>query len=734
MKNKYIATLFKCFLYISCIMLVTACANEDLDTNQFGGSEVRLVSFGPSPIARGAELRILGTNLDQVQSVIIPGAPAITAIKRTSATEIRVEVPQTAEVGRIALKTANKEIVSITELTYSEPISISKITPLVAKPGTSVIKIEGEYLNLIKEVIFVDADIATNHVLQADFISQTREAIEVKVPVTAQTGLVIVSDGADLVEEGEEAGIPIWVYSEEELAVTLPAISKLAPQPVKPGSELIITGTNFDLVELLRFGATDIEVTEFEINAAKTEIKVIVPEETQFDETTKTGDVRLVAFSGVEVAADLKLVKPVITSIAPKPAKNGGILIIDGTDLDLVKAITFEGADVDIEIIQQSATQIEVKIPLTAINGNVVLHTNSGQTAEMAYELIEPVISSIAPLSLTAGDDLTITGTDLDLVTEVIFQSGDATVSVNLAEVQDAASFIVRVPFTATSGIISVKTANGTVANSEQSLDITAATLPIVTGNVPKMLSPGGKVTLTGVNLNTVSKIEFQYIDSTTEPASGFMSGDEGTSIDFIVPKTKGESLLVFYAGEESVEIGNVIVGTYDLVVDPNLIMFDFDAHGWQWTNYADGTKIVSGAADAISGDYCQITSVSPAWVQYFAANNGDFQYNLTDVTVDKYAWRMDVKIANASPGLQFKIRLGNFWYVWNISEDTLIGEDWHTITFPLSEFKDNDGAGDNLSNIADITGASTERGICTQSQEGTVDVKIDNIRFELIP
>ena len=730
MKKKYITTLFKCFLFTTCILLFTACEKEDLDTNQLGGSEVTMKVFGPCPIARGAELRIIGTNLDKVESVTIPGAPAITDIKRNGKTEIRVTVPQTAEVGLITLKAGNKTITSITELTYSEPISINKVTPAEAKPGLTTITIEGEYLNLIKEIIFVNSDLETNHILQANFVSQSREAIKVVVPITAQTGKVIVSNGADLVEEGEP-GIPIWVYSNEELLVTLPAFTSLSPQPVKPGNELTITGTNLDLVEFLRFGASDIEVSEFTLNDAKTQIKVMVPEETQFDGATKKGDVKLVAFSGVEISADLKLVAPVIASISANP-KNGKTMTISGTNLDLVTSVSFAGK-VDGEIVSQSQTEMEVIVPLTAVKGDVVLNTYSGQTAAKAYTLVEPVISSIAPLSLTAGDDLTIKGSDLDLVVEVIFQSGGGTVSVNLTDAPNAASFTIRTPFTATDGIVVLKTTNGTEIKSAQSLTITAPTLPIVTGKIPKMVKPKGLVTLTGVNLNVVTKIEFQFTGSPTEQVN-FLPNADGSSIQFFAPETKGAAEVVLYKGAESVKIGIITVGTYDAVINPNLIMFDFDDHKWQWSNYADFTKVISGAADAISGNYCHITGISSAWVQYFAANNGDYQYNLTGVTVANYAWRMDVKIAEASPGLQFKIRLGNYWYVWNISEDEFIGEDWHTVTFPLSEFRDKDGNGDYLSDISNITGASSERGVCTQSSTGTVDVKIDNIRFELNP
>jgi len=52
--------------------LCTACSNDDLDTNQYKGG-VSLNVFGPSPVMRGGELRFIGSGMDQVTAVVIPG-------------------------------------------------------------------------------------------------------------------------------------------------------------------------------------------------------------------------------------------------------------------------------------------------------------------------------------------------------------------------------------------------------------------------------------------------------------------------------------------------------------------------------------------------------------------------------------------------------------------------------------------------------------------------------------
>src|SRR5690554_7928776 len=54
---------------------------EDLDTNQIKAGDIALNAFGPSPAMRGGELRFIGTNLDKVTSIDLPGAEGITEIR-----------------------------------------------------------------------------------------------------------------------------------------------------------------------------------------------------------------------------------------------------------------------------------------------------------------------------------------------------------------------------------------------------------------------------------------------------------------------------------------------------------------------------------------------------------------------------------------------------------------------------------------------------------------------------
>ena len=184
-------------IYTACLLIgvllltgfgLTSCEKEKIDT------KIILNSFGPSPALRGGELRFIGNNLDKVTSIILPGLKESTTVEVTDITvvnerEIKIEIPQDAGEGIVTLKTPQGDIKTNTPITYSEPIMIESVTPTTIKAGQTL-TITGDYLNLIKSVIFFD----NVSVADSVFISQTRKKIEVTVPAEAQTGKIILSN------------------------------------------------------------------------------------------------------------------------------------------------------------------------------------------------------------------------------------------------------------------------------------------------------------------------------------------------------------------------------------------------------------------------------------------------------------------------------------------------------------------------------------------------------------
>ena len=436
---KFPALWMMCLMLFSCLTF-TACDNgDDEDTNQYKGG-INLNVFGPSPVARGGVLRFLGSGMDKVTAVAIPGCDDITDIEVVSDTEIRVTVPQTAQPGLVVLKTPKGDITTKTELTFTEPIALEAFAPAEVKPG-SELTITGEYLNLIKEVIFAD-----EVTVPADeFVSQSRQEIKVIVPDSAQTGKFILSDGAE---------IPNWIYSEGELEVTLPSVE--APLDLvdkKPGDVIRVSGKNFDLVKKVQMPNGD-EV-EFTMTASSEgdELTFTLPDNVSDGEVT------------VLPASDVKVVVATVVVATPSnvvavPAVNlrgGDMITLKGTNMDLVTDVTFPGVEEAVGLESQNSTEIKVLMPAAAISGDLQLNTNSGKATAVSIATAKPENISYSAATVPAGEALTVKGVNMDVVSAVVF-SGNVEVTVSDAT---ATAISLTVPTTAETGALLLKMANG---------------------------------------------------------------------------------------------------------------------------------------------------------------------------------------------------------------------------------------------------------------------------------
>lgn len=581
---------------LSCLVALgfAACDNDNLDTQQYKGG-VSLNVYGPQPVMRGGTLRFLGSNLDQVTQVIIPGVEPITDIEvRQSGahSEILVQVPVDGpEVGYVTLVTANgTEIVTQTQLTYEEPIVFEGFSPATAMPG-EVITITGDYLNLIHEVIFAD-EVA---VPEAEFISHSRYQIEVVVPDAAQTGQIILSDGVE--------DLPNWIYSETELEVGVPTVTSFIATRYKAGETVTITGTYLNMVAYVRFNASadvpydfpSADLAEegeasFTVNEDGTQITFALPAE------AASGAVELVLRSGltVPVQSEFTPVLPGNLAAAPAAVKNGADLTITGVDMDLVVSVTFPNVEEAVPVKEATATRVVVTVPDMAQSGDLALNMASGESVTLAYQTLKPAITAFNPVALTAGEVVTITGTDLDLVAEVAFE-GEDNPSVVIVTEEDRKAFIkeqeealkqnpdmeiepapevnyidaqtlkITVPLTASACAPTLVMKNGEEAETTVTLNITPATDPVVTAITPEAVEAGEVITITGLNMNTVENFYFGDVKVTEYGTR------TATEVTLTVPAEVEPDTyyvrMVNYAGKEIVSDVPVVVESAEKVV-----------------------------------------------------------------------------------------------------------------------------------------------------------------------
>ncbi len=690
---------------ISMGMLLTSCEKDDDTTS----SKTELLSYGPMPIARGAELRFIGNNLDKVTAIILPDAIEIPASAFTgrTASRITLTVPQNAVEGLVVLKTPKGDITTKTPIGYSEPISIAAFTPAAIKPGAQL-TITGDYLNLVNEVIFTDRIT----VAKANFVSQTRGEIKLVVPPQAQTGKIAVSNGAEN---------PIIVYSENNLTVTLPAFSTIAPNPVKAGQTLTITGTNLDLTTKVILGGNKV-VSTFGTHTA-TQIVLTVPSD------TKDGKVTMVPASDVKVesSAELAMVVPTVL-VNPTIVRNGGQITVTGTNLDLVSSVVFGGEKVGTIAAGGTATQIIVNIPNDAIDGIVSFKTQADKTVNgPALTFVKPVINSMVPLSGKPNTNITIGGTDLDLVDEVIFTGGLKGTIVT----KTATQIVFTIPVGAKTGKISLKAVNGTLIESTDSFEV-LTNLPNISGFTQPRGEPGKILTINGTNLSLIKELVFPQDLYAT--AYGLKSD---TKIDVYVPTNVklgfGQIKMITYEGDVGL-LPSIYFGSVDPIYNEALCFFNFNGTGkdsW-WGNSINSGIETNAPISADGTPYWRINGTSGSgWWDGLFFRNGSNNYSSAGVQASTWAVRFDIRTFEPFPSTgNLSIRLGNFFYDFNLNTlgySETVG--WITVTCPLSGFLNGSTP------LTDPSVGGNEFGMVWRSGTSVkVNIGIDNVRFEPIP
>ncbi|KYP14273.1 hypothetical protein [Flavihumibacter sp. CACIAM 22H1] len=273
------------------VLLLTACKKDDSGNSGL----VELLSFGPSGVQHGEEIKFIGNNLQKVNSIQFVGATVEKAGFKSQSNELIVLVlPDAVEAGLVKLITTDGEIVSRSPLNLEIPLQVTSFTPVV-KPGANL-TIQGKFLNWVTELRF------NKDIVVTEFVSKSVDELVVTVPMEAQSGPLVLSAG------GTE---PISVETETSLDVVLPAVVSFDPSPAEREKEFTITGTDLDLVKGVLFKGLTTPITNF-ISQSETAIKLMIPAE------ANRGLISLVAFSDVVVESE----EPVlfVGDLPPLPA------------------------------------------------------------------------------------------------------------------------------------------------------------------------------------------------------------------------------------------------------------------------------------------------------------------------------------------------------------------------------------------------------------------------------
>lgn len=501
---KKISKIFAMLVVALVGLSLTACSDgDDLSTDQYG-NDISLQSFGPCPVLRGGTLYLYGTNLDQIESVNLPGADPITTYETLQSgkqSKISIQVPaEKCEPGQIVLKTKKGgEITSVSPITYREDIEITKF--FVGSEGTmvgnvgDVVTIKGDYLNLMHGVIFAGSDT----IKEAEFVGHDRYTIQVKIPTEARTGVITLTDAT---KDGTS------LETKEELTINTPEATPIKDRNIKAGEILSIKGTSFDQIVSVKFEGATVDAAGFKSQSAA-EITVAVPAK------ATDGTFYVVTKSGIEVpVGNIITVVPTQLVATPNPVKNGAELTITGKDMDLITGIAFPNAAASqlnkVETTKVTATVPEDAQEKTKDANGIILSLANGKTVTVAYTLVKPTVASCTPAAITAGDKTIIKGTDLDLVASITFP-GDVEQTVEKFAAQNANAIAVTVPAACAGTGFKLNLKNGTTIEMKDALSIKAATDPAIASVTPGEAIAGSTITITGKNFQNIQNL---YIGS----------------------------------------------------------------------------------------------------------------------------------------------------------------------------------------------------------------------------
>ena len=605
---------YSILLTLCSLVGLVSCTREELSTDQLSDDAVVFGGFAPNPVVRGAELRIMGSNLDQIVEVQIPGAEPITEIEVVSTgrvSEIRIVTPaEGAEdmsvTGPVVIVDKNGNTYkSKTDISFKEGIVIDSFSPANAMPG-DVVTVKGDYLYNVQQIVLGGGVYVTGE----QITEKSRRELKFIVPSNAITGPVTIGD----VDENNNPNglIPNNVPSKEELTIGDPTVKSADRGMLKAGAEVTVQGDYLDMIEKVAFMVLDAEG-----NPAYTEVDFALAADNKsvtfaLPATVADGEIVLTSYAGKQFKAGAyTTVVPTELAIAAETRYKAGLnVVVKGKDLDLIASADLAGTALEIAVTEKEVT---FAIPSKAVDGTVVLTLANGKTVETeAIELVKPTITEMTPLELYAGDEnITVKGTDLDLIVAAALGGREAEFEYANEEI------IVKTALTSVSGKVALTLDNGVVVESADEVKVNYHSLVIVT-EMPAMQHIGQEVVLKGSSFSLVENI---FIGDVKVTQYSLRTDEE---VRFLMPWNKaGMYNLSFhlFSGDVETLATQIEVG---LELDIKTIwegeaslnwsgMQDLAWGGYDWSTVKPGT-VLTAYFTLHEADYWQVRFANGNW------------------------------------------------------------------------------------------------------------------------
>lgn len=370
-----------------------------------------------------------------------------------------------------------------------------------------------------------------------------------------------------------------------------------------------------------------------------------------------------------------------LLSFGPTGARHGDTLRFIGKNLSKVSAIQFTGTNAIVQqkdFKQQTGDLILAVVPTAAEKGYVTLKTSEGDiVTKTMLNLNVKTAGSITSITKNAkhGDNITISGTYMNWVSRVTFARNKPIINFVSKSFDQ---LVIQVPADAESGPL-VLTFAGTDTVDIQTADTLKLAMPQITSFAPNPVDTGSNLTITGTNLDLVSRISFNGV---TNPVTNFVS-QTATQIVVKVPGTADRGKLTLGVKNSTLTVQSAS----DLTINtlPQLANFTIPI-------YTDGLQNgFQNWSYTASHDFNNSEKVRQGNMAIKAVYGGNgyqgitFHHNATGISTTGYTTLEFSVYADASANGQKLQVVTNGNYGGPAPQVTLVGGAWTTFSVTLS-------------------------------------------------